>query len=73
MERISIVGQKSPSQAAKARLHMLIRSLSLGLRCGGYKDDHPTGIKLGCSTVLSHQSDGLIVSIWWRNKVLNTL
>jgi len=67
MERILIVGQKSPSQAR------LIGSLSLGLRCGGYRDDHPTRIKLGCSTVLSHQSDGLCCSIWWRNKVLNAL
>jgi len=40
---------------------MLIRSLSLGLRYGGYRDHHPTGIKLGHSTVLSHQSDGLFV------------
>lgn len=61
IESISIVGQKSPSQAVKDRLHMLIRSLSLGLRYGGYRDHHPTGIKLGYSTVLSHQSDGLFV------------
>lgn len=61
MESISIVGQKSPSQVVKARLHILIRSLSLGLRCGGFRDHHPTRIKLGYSTVLSHQSDGLFV------------
>jgi hypothetical protein len=51
MRRIQTVGQKSPSQTAKARLHRWIESLSLGRLRGDCEDDHPMGIKLGCSVV----------------------
>lgn len=56
-----IVGQKSASQAAKAGLHKLIKLLFLGRRCDAYKDDHPTRIKMRCSTMSDHESDGLFV------------
>lgn len=63
MKRFSTVVQKSPSQTVKIMLHRLIASLSLGWRCDGYKDDHPTGIKLECSILSGNESDGLLISI----------
>ena len=65
-----IVGQKWTSQATKARLHKLIKLLSLERCCDTYKDDHPTRIKMGWSTMSNHEK-WLVCFVWWRNKALN--